>query len=180
MKQTQLYKDITTDTIYTLAEVKSNYEVANDCDLPIDNETMLSIIYENLYQVGGNIAIISNNDEVLKWCNDYAERQEADRVMTQEEIDESIRDVYIAIIRNNNSELIQSTLDNLYEDNAEDLELINRLNKFVSIEINENFLDDKEKMYDFVRLTKEDFLASYGYLTEKAYNDTLEAYNKRK
>lgn len=131
MKPTQLYKDITTETIYTLTEVKSNYEVAIDCDLPIDDETMLSIIYENLYQVGGNIVIISNNDKVLKWCNDYAERQEADRCMTQEEIDESIRDIYLAIIRNNNNDLIQSTLDNLYEDNAEDLVLIDRLNKLI-------------------------------------------------
>ena len=44
----------------------------------------------------------------------------------------------------------------------------------------ENFLDDEEKMYDFVRLTKEEFLESYSYLTEKEYNDTLRAYNKQK
>ena len=32
-----------------------------------------------------------------------------------------------------------------------------------------DFIDDEEKMYDFVRLTKEEFLSSYSYLTEDEY-----------
>lgn len=28
-----------------------------------------------------------------------------------------------------------------------------------------NFIGDKEKMYDFTRLTKEEFMLSYSYLT---------------
>jgi|TARA_B110000495_G_scaffold190233_1_gene192184 hypothetical protein len=35
-----------------------------------------------------------------------------------------------------------------------------------------NFLDDEEKMYDFERLTKEEFLFSYSYLSEEEYNLT--------
>lgn len=35
-----------------------------------------------------------------------------------------------------------------------------------------NFLDDDEKMRDFFILTKEEFLASYSYLTEEEYDDT--------
>ena len=35
------------------------------------------------------------------------------------------------------------------------------------------FIDDQEKMRDFFILTKEEFLASYSYLTEKEYDDTL-------
>ena len=35
-----------------------------------------------------------------------------------------------------------------------------------------DFLDDEEKMYDFDRLTKEEFLFSYSYLTELEYNLT--------
>lgn len=35
-----------------------------------------------------------------------------------------------------------------------------------------DFIDDEEKMYDFDRLTKEDFLLSYSYLTELEYNLT--------
>ena len=39
-----------------------------------------------------------------------------------------------------------------------------------------NFLSDEEKMYDFLRISKEEFLASYSYLTEEEYDATTEAY----
>lgn len=35
-----------------------------------------------------------------------------------------------------------------------------------------NFLDDKEKMRDFIDLSKDEFLKSYSYLTEEEYNET--------
>ena len=35
-----------------------------------------------------------------------------------------------------------------------------------------NFIDDKEKMRDFKILSKEEFLASYSYLTEQEYDLT--------
>ena len=38
-----------------------------------------------------------------------------------------------------------------------------------------DFLDDIEKMSDFVVLSKEQFLESYSYLTEKEYDDTVNA-----
>ena len=41
-----------------------------------------------------------------------------------------------------------------------------------------HFLDDKEKMEDFAFLSKEEFLASYSYLTEEEYDETLEAFMK--
>lgn len=41
-----------------------------------------------------------------------------------------------------------------------------------------HFLDDIEKMVDFAILTKEEFLASYSYLTEEEYDATREAYEK--
>lgn len=37
---------------------------------------------------------------------------------------------------------------------------------------NGNFIDDEEKMRDFVSLTKEEFLSSYSYLTEEEYDNT--------
>ena len=37
-----------------------------------------------------------------------------------------------------------------------------------------SFIDDNEKMVHFFRLTKEEFLSSYSYLEEDAYNSTLE------
>ena len=42
-----------------------------------------------------------------------------------------------------------------------------------------DFIDDEEKMYDFVRLTKEEFLSSYSYLTEDEYNNTKRLYEER-
>ena len=36
-----LFKDATTDKIYTLHEMKSQYEIENNCELPIDDDTVL-------------------------------------------------------------------------------------------------------------------------------------------
>lgn len=36
----------------------------------------------------------------------------------------------------------------------------------------DNFINDKDKMRDFVKLTKDEFLASYSYLTEAEYEAT--------
>ena len=38
---------------------------------------------------------------------------------------------------------------------------------------NADFLDDEEKMRDFIYLTKEEFLSSYSYLTEDEYNNSF-------
>lgn len=39
----------------------------------------------------------------------------------------------------------------------------------------QNFLDDNEKMVDFIQLSREDFLKSYSYLSEADYEQTAEA-----
>ena len=132
MRKTKLYKDITTDKIYTFAEVKNAYEIANDCEIEIDNDSMIQIINENVFSVGGNIQIITSyNDEVLAWCNDYAKHMEADRGMAQDEIDESVKELY-TIIQDRDFEYLQSCYDNLYFDDEEDSELLRRLNKLLS------------------------------------------------
>lgn len=41
---------------------------------------------------------------------------------------------------------------------------------------NTDFLNDEEKMRDFICLTKEEFLASYSYLTEDEYDNTYKRY----
>lgn len=41
-----------------------------------------------------------------------------------------------------------------------------------------NFIGDKEKMYDFTRLTKEEFMLSYSYLTYEEYDNTLAIYQQ--
>jgi hypothetical protein len=42
-----------------------------------------------------------------------------------------------------------------------------------------NFVNDAEKMRDFHRLTKEEFLQSYSYLTEEEYDNTLSIVNAK-
>ena len=42
----------------------------------------------------------------------------------------------------------------------------------ISIKRKMSFIDDKEKMFDFKKLSKEDFLFSYSYLTEEEYDAT--------
>lgn len=46
------------------------------------------------------------------------------------------------------------------------------LTKFLEMIKYKDFCDDKEKMYDFLRMSKEDFLKSYSYLTEYEYDET--------
>lgn len=41
------------------------------------------------------------------------------------------------------------------------------------------FIEDKEKMKDFLKLNKEDFLKSYSYLLEEEYDATVWEYIKR-
>lgn len=41
-----------------------------------------------------------------------------------------------------------------------------------------SFIDDEEKMRDFVEMKKEDFLASYSYLTEEEYDATEKEYKE--
>lgn len=42
-----------------------------------------------------------------------------------------------------------------------------------------NFLDDKEKMQDFIKISKDEFLKSYSYLDESDYLDTQKEINKK-
>lgn len=42
-----------------------------------------------------------------------------------------------------------------------------------------NFLADEEKMRDFVELSKDEFLASYSYLTEDEYDNTMALWLKQ-
>lgn len=43
---------------------------------------------------------------------------------------------------------------------------------------NANFINDRDKMQDFLALTKEEFLEFYSYLTEEEYDNTLKIYEK--
>mgnify|MGYP001624620752 CR=1 FL=1 len=46
--------------------------------------------------------------------------------------------------------------------------------------MNNNFIDDEEKMRDFKLLTKTEFLNFYTYLSEEEYNNTYELLKGKK
>lgn len=39
--------------------------------------------------------------------------------------------------------------------------------------MNNNFIDDKDKMFDFIHLSKNEFLYTYNYITEEEWKNTL-------
>lgn len=41
-----------------------------------------------------------------------------------------------------------------------------------------DFINDKEKMADFIRLSKQEFLQCYSYLTEQEYENTKKIYER--
>lgn len=122
----RLYEDITTGNLYTFSEMKQEYEVSHNCEIPVDDDTMIQIIHENVWSVGGNVLIICDNNSVLKWCNDYAEFMEAEKHMTTEEIENSVRDIYYAIF-DKDMRMISNIKDNLSEGD----ELLNKLNELL-------------------------------------------------
>ena len=118
----KLYKDIKADNLYTFSEVKQEYE-SHNCEIPVDDDTMIQIINENVWSVGGNVLIICDNDSVLAWCNDYADYMQAEKYLKTEEIENSVRDIYYAIL-DKDMQIIKAIKDNLSECD----ELLNRLN----------------------------------------------------
>lgn len=132
--KTELYEDITTNNLMTFEEVKQEYAKANNSDLPIDNDTMYLIIMESLYQNGGNIKLVNESeDEILKWCNDYSEYNEADRYLSQTERDESVRDTY-ECISSNGDYLYEEIMTGLRRDKDNEIEakeMLERLEKLL-------------------------------------------------
>ena len=94
-----LYKDITTGDIKTFLEIKAEYSLTIEAELPIDNLTMEQIVMENLVQNGGNIQLINfKNDNVLAWIKQYEDLTDGD--FTREEKEQSVKNIYISIMEN--------------------------------------------------------------------------------
>jgi len=121
MVKTLLYKNNETGELYTFSEVKEQYATGNGSDLPIDDYSFMIIIFTTLLERhGGKLELI--NDDTLAWCNDYAEYQEADRFLSQEERDSSIKAIW-TYIQNNEVKF----LDSVKKDIADNAELSDRL-----------------------------------------------------
>lgn len=127
-KKIELYEDITTNKLHTFNEVKCMYAEANESDLPIDDATMYLIIMENLFQNGGNIKLINpREDDILAWCIDYADYNEAERHLSKEETEISIRDIYTYISYNEKSFLDEIISLLRREKDSDSAELLCRL-----------------------------------------------------
>lgn len=132
--KTLLYEDTTTNELKTFEEVKASYVEENNSDLPIPDDDMQLIIMENLIQNGGNIRLI--DDDILKWCNDYSEYNEADRYLSQAECDEGVKDIYETI--NCKGDYLENIIDNITEDTDEEQELLKRLRELIGLELKLN------------------------------------------
>lgn len=130
MKRILLYQDITTGTINTLTEMKSQYEIENNCNLSISDDEMETILRDQLWSVGGNLLIISCNDPILAWCHEYATEMEAERYLSKTEIEYSIKECYEGII-NADEYILQPIRDNLYNGNRNLLDRLNEITKEV-------------------------------------------------
>lgn len=130
LKRTKLYRDDTGE-IFTFDDIKGKYSYHHKYEEEPTSEEVEEFIFENLAQNGGNIEVLTDeNDEVLKWCNDYAEFMEADRHLSQGEKDESIKEIYYAIsVADSNS--LSSVILSLVESD-EGVELLKRMKRLLN------------------------------------------------
>lgn len=89
---TILFKDLNDGKILVLNDIKERYAEKNDSDLPISDAEIIAIALLDKQ----NYKVI--NDDILNWCNDYSIFCEADRYLSYEELDLSIRNIYIEIL----------------------------------------------------------------------------------
>ena len=95
--------------LYTFTRIKGIYEEINNCEMNVDNDTMKNIINHNLVQNGGQLELVQDN--ILEWCNNYAEYQDADRYLNIEEQEESILNIYLSIIDGDIEDILENLLD---------------------------------------------------------------------
>lgn len=92
MHKTELFRYVGNDEIKIFKDIQDDYMEEVGADLPIPYDEMHLIVMLRLVQNGGNIVII--NDDILAWCNEFAEYNEAERYLSQDERDMSVRNIY--------------------------------------------------------------------------------------
>ena len=128
--RTKLYIHKDTNNILTFSEVLDEYREKNDSDLPIpDDEAELIVVYQ-LAKNDGDFILLDDSDKLLKWCNDYAELNEADRYFSKDERDVSVRDIYYCVSKNDS--YIKNIKENLEDNSCEEVkELLKQLDDFI-------------------------------------------------
>lgn len=125
MHKTELFRYVGNDEIKTFKDIQDDYMEEVGADLPIPYDEMHLIIMLRLVQNGGNIVII--NDDILAWCNEFAEYNEAERYLSQNERDMSVRNIYENI--SSKDSFVEHIKECLVEPDG--AELLARLNTFL-------------------------------------------------
>ena len=96
-----------------------------------EDEAELIVVYQ-LAKNGGDYILLDDSNKFLKWCNDYAELNEADRYFSKDERDVSVRDIYYCISKNDSH--IKNIKENLEDNSCEEAEeLLKQLDEFIGI-----------------------------------------------
>ena len=125
MHKTELFRYVGNDEIKTFKDIQDDYMEEVGAYLPIPYDEMHLIIMLRLVQNGGNIVII--NDDILAWCNEFAEYNEAERYLSQNERDMSVRNIYENI--SSKDSFVEHIKECLVEPDG--AELLARLNTFL-------------------------------------------------
>ena len=145
--RTNLYEDISTNTLMTFDEVRNEYMESINATLPISDDEMQLIIFENLFQNGGNIKLINeSSDAVLKWSNKYAEHNEVDRHYDRAGRDQNVKDIYEMVSCGD----VETIIDTFYD--VKDIKLMEQLetllqkdNKYINVLVEKRELFQKEQ-----------------------------------
>lgn len=123
--KTKLYKYVNSEEVKTFEEMREDYAKEVKADLPIPDDEMELILILRFQKNGGNVILIE--DDILNWCNDFADMKEANRYLSAIEKNESVRDIYCNIKSKG------TFLDNLIEDLRieKENELLERLMSFI-------------------------------------------------
>lgn len=127
--KTKLYRDTANGKLLTYEEVKEEYAAEVNAELPVDDDAFSIILAHRLVQNGGRYLLIKDN--ILEWCNDYAEYKEAERFLSQQERNTSVRDIYESVSVKDDY-LYEEILKELRHETDEDsVKLFERLKKLI-------------------------------------------------
>lgn len=129
MVNTKLYRDTTNENLLTYEEVKDMYAEEVKAELPIDDDTFGFILMGMLLQNGGRYLLIK--DKILAWCNDYAEYKEAERFLSQQERNTSVRDIYESVSAKDDYLFNEIVKELRHESDEDSVKLFKRLKTLI-------------------------------------------------
>lgn len=93
--KTKLYQYEGDSIVFTLDEIIREYNKKIGDTLPIFDDEREKIILSKLNKNGRRLVPVNN--DVLTWCNVYAEKKKATKYLSQKSRDLDVRDVYMDV-----------------------------------------------------------------------------------